>query len=259
MQPHFLQPVFFDARNHKLLGKQKNGRYEHVDVNPLSRGLSAGQDFFLLKPNTDSERFLDVDVPANKHYLFHIVDQNIAGYDAEINSTYTITNIGQGTLEVTNLDYNSAASVMSASGPLLSSGGSAVLRYLGNDKWHITGDAAATNALEYNVTVETVMASPSYLQYGLAERPSGSVVIAPTINLKINQELLFYTDVSGHPLWFKDAQEVGAGSTNGYIPGALVNNNGSVLGLMSFRAWRAGTFYYQCQFHNGMHGEIVVS
>jgi len=36
-------------------------------------------------------------------------------------------------------------------------------------------------------------------------------------------------------------------------------NNGLTTGTLKARFWKAGTYYYNCQFHSSMRGTIVVS
>ncbi len=256
MLPTRLQQVFYDPIAHKLLGEQKNGRFEIVDTNPQTAELPAGQEFFLLQPSLYQDHFIDIDVPSGKHYLFYIADSDIPDYQADVNSTFTVTNIGQGTLEFVSVTYTTAATVSSAVGNQLNPNGQAVLRYRGNDSWHATGDNTTTNAQIYDVDIQVVPGPPSYNNYGLTA-PGGSVVVAPTLNLMINQELVFNVNIAGHPLWIKTSQGVGAGVAD--PDGVLVKNHGVQTGQIRARFTKAGTYYYQCQYHNAMHGEIVVS
>lgn len=262
MKPGDLRPVFFDPIHFKLLAERKNGRYDLVDVNSLSKTLSASSEGYLLKPHEDTEKFIDIDTAADTHYLFHIADDNLQDYGAEINSTYTITNIGEGMLELVPLDvYANKVSIQTAFGPGIGAGGACVLRYLGNNKWHANGDNGFTYNKRYDLTVETVLATPnSYLRYGLAEKPSGSVVITPTIQLKKYQELELHINASGHPVVIQPNQTTGTYST---YQGAAISHDfsqsGVESGVLKFRPYNTGTWYYNCQYHANMGGAIVVS
>ena len=66
--------------------------------------------------------------------------------------------------------------------------------------------------------------------------------------------LTFNVDVSGHPFYIKTAQVTGTGNQ-----ASGVVNNGSVFGIVRWYPTTVGTFYYQCEYHGGMHGTITVA
>ena len=262
MQPNNLQPVFFDPIHNKLLGQRANGRYNLVDVDGLTVGLDAGEDFFLLKPGIHSERYIDLDVPTGKHYLFYIADEDIHDYKPPTNNTYTVTNIGEGTLEFASLElYSGDATIQSANGLGLNPNASCVLRYRGNNKWHVSGNNGPTTAKTYsvNATANTGTPPPSNLFNFNGEGLTN--VQAPTIQLGVNQELILNINAPGHPVVIQP--NLGTGTWPGPQAGAYLNHNmgngGIESGTLKFRAFNTGTWYYNCQYHAGMGGQIVVS
>ena len=80
-----------------------------------------------------------------------------------------------------------------------------------------------------------------------------------TVNCNAGDTLVFSFSISGsHPFWIKTAQVTGTGS--GVTEGTITNNGQQTLDL----TWNTtgvtpGTYYYICQFHSGMNGQIIVS
>ena len=262
MKPGKLRPVFYDPNNYKLLAERKNGRFGLVDVNQQTKEVAGSDQAHLLRPVEDTERYIDIDSTSGENFLVYLINQSLEDYLAPINSTFTVTNIGQGTVEIVpDMLYSSPIVIQSANGAGLAPGASCVLRYRGDNKWHVSGDNGATNAKTYDLTVETVLATPtSYLRYGLTE-PGGSVVIAPTINLKKNQELVLNINATGHPVVIQPNQQTGtySGSQGSAALSQSMSTGGVESGTLKFRPFNTGTWYYNCQYHAGMGGAIVVS
>lgn len=76
----------------------------------------------------------------------------------------------------------------------------------------------------------------------------------PTINLEVGQTLSLTLNAPGHPFWIKTTQTTG--QNDGVIG---VTNNGIATGSISWTPDTAGTYYYICEFHSGMTGQIVVA
>lgn len=76
----------------------------------------------------------------------------------------------------------------------------------------------------------------------------------PTINLQIGQTISLNLNAPGHPFWIKTSQVTG--QSNGV---AGVTNNGVATGTISWTPDTPGTYYYICEFHSGMTGQIVVA
>ena len=83
----------------------------------------------------------------------------------------------------------------------------------------------------------------------------------PTVTCTAGDQLTFNlsTGVTGHPFWIKTSATVGTG--NGVTTGTLTPGNGQTTGTMVWDTTGVtpGTYWYICQFHGGMVGQIVVS
>jgi len=78
----------------------------------------------------------------------------------------------------------------------------------------------------------------------------------PTFRLQQGIEYTWNVDATGHPFWIKTA--AGTGTSNA-LP--FVTNNGAEVGAVKFTptAFNVGnTYFYSCENHAGMTGEIVV-
>jgi len=80
----------------------------------------------------------------------------------------------------------------------------------------------------------------------------------PTINCYVGDTLEFDVDASGHPFLIKTSATTGTGDqvTTGTITG-----NGAAVGTVTWDTTGVtpGTYYYICQFHSGMVGQIVIA
>lgn len=80
----------------------------------------------------------------------------------------------------------------------------------------------------------------------------------PTLNVVEGDILTFNVDSTNHPFWIKTEPVTGTGSgvTTGSITG-----NGTETGTVIWDTTGVspGTYFYICQFHSSMHGQIVVS
>ena len=103
----------------------------------------------------------------------------------------------------------------------------------------------------------TVTASNS-INYTFSGDVSGN---DPTINCNAGDTLEFNlsTGVSSHPFWIKTSPTTGTG--NGVTTGTLDPGNGQTSGRMTWDTTgvTAGTYYYICQYHSGMVGQIIIS
>jgi hypothetical protein len=78
----------------------------------------------------------------------------------------------------------------------------------------------------------------------------------PTVNATIGDTLVFVLNASGHPFWLKTVNSTGTG--NAITTGTT--NNGSDVATITWdtTGYSAGTYYYNCQFHSLMNGQIVL-
>ena len=77
----------------------------------------------------------------------------------------------------------------------------------------------------------------------------------PTINILLGDKIDFNMNAAGHPLWVKNSATIGTGDS----AAGAVNNGIASGGIVSFTPTSAGTYYYICQYHSVMVGQIIVS
>lgn len=250
MSNNFL-PALYDARNNKFYGDRPDGTLAYVDPNPKTRTT---QNLDIINAQ-DVGNIVEVNVPAGQHSLMYLPDASLDDFlpnEYAINSEIQLVNIGPGTLEVAAMSY--AFEIKSANGAQLTGQyAEAKLRCRGDNDWIINGEVGPTNAKRYTVTNSS---SGAYLftGEGLTDEPN------PSITLLSNQELILTVNASGHPLWIKSTQSTGAGSTEKYSAGVGDHdNNGTDSGVLRYRSWSQGTYYYNCQYHSSMAGSITVT
>ena len=80
----------------------------------------------------------------------------------------------------------------------------------------------------------------------------------PIIYINSGDTLQFSVNASGHPFWIKTSSTTGTG--NGVTTGTITNN-GTAVGTVTWDTTGVvpGTYYYICQFHSGMVGQISIS
>ena len=80
----------------------------------------------------------------------------------------------------------------------------------------------------------------------------------PTINVYVGDTLEFNVNASGHPFYIKTSATTGTGDR---VTTGTITNNGTESGTVTWDTTgvTSGTYYYICQFHSGMVGQIVVS
>jgi len=79
-----------------------------------------------------------------------------------------------------------------------------------------------------------------------------------TINMITGSVIKFIIDASGHPFWIKTVS--GTGTSNAYSNTAYIwANVGREVGEVIFNPPVAGTYYYNCQNHSSMAGQIIVT
>ena len=79
----------------------------------------------------------------------------------------------------------------------------------------------------------------------------------PTITLNINDTAVISVSGLGHPLWIQTSSG-GYNASNVLGTNEGVTNNGQDNGDVTFTPKTAGTYYYVCQYHASMEGQIVV-
>ena len=86
--------------------------------------------------------------------------------------------------------------------------------------------------------------------YTFAGDVSGS---DPNININLGDTLTFNVNATNHPFWLKSVAGIGQGNA------ISVANNGAISGSIVWVPSAVGTYYYNCEFHSGMTGNITVS
>ena len=116
------------------------------------------------------------------------------------------------------------------------------------DKYYIFSfelSTATSSSLTYNVNAS----SGSYVFTG------DSTGTYPTLSIYTGDTLTFNVSVSGHPFWIKSQANV----TGSQYALTGIFNNGAETGSIVWTPDTSGTFYYQCGYHSGMNGEIIVN
>jgi plastocyanin len=80
----------------------------------------------------------------------------------------------------------------------------------------------------------------------------------PTINCNAGDTLVFNVSASGHPFYVKTSATTGTGNQ---VSTGTITGQGTVSAAVTWDTTGVtpGTYYYICQFHGGMVGQIIVS
>ena len=146
--------------------------------------------------------------------------------------------------------------------------------YNGDLHGHRRPEASFQNAQMYPRTNtynrQIVWPTPKTFNYTVSASGSGAYIVTgddrignsysntnnPTLNVWIGDVLNFNMSAPGHPLWVKTV--AGTGAANNVVPSGLTGggtaNGGSVVWDTS--GYDEGTYYYQCELHTPMYGEI---
>ena len=121
-----------------------------------------------------------------------------------------------------------------------------------------TTTTTTTAAPTTTTTTTTTTAAPN--TYDVTANGSSNYVINgsnnPTLYVTEGQTYTFNINASGHPFWIKTTSSTGTG--NAYNSGVTNNGtaNGTITWIVPYDA--PSTLYYNCQFHIGMAGDIIV-
>ena len=116
-------------------------------------------------------------------------------------------------------------------------------------------DTSITPGNNYNITV-TNSGSSGYTMSGTDRNGAIGGGNNPQINLNVNDNLTFSMNAVGHPLYIKTTNSTGTGNL---VTTPTAVGQGNVSGSITWTPSTAGTYHYNCEFHAGMHGLIVVS
>ena len=80
----------------------------------------------------------------------------------------------------------------------------------------------------------------------------------PAINCNAGDTLVFNVSASGHPFYVKTSATTGTGNQ---VSTGTITGQGTVNGAVTWDTTGVtpGTYYYICQFHGGMVGQIIIS
>jgi plastocyanin len=80
----------------------------------------------------------------------------------------------------------------------------------------------------------------------------------PTINCNAGDTLVFNVSASGHPFYVKTSATTGTGNQ---VSTGTISGQGTVSAAVTWDTTGVtpGTYYYICQFHGGMVGQIIIS
>ena len=109
-----------------------------------------------------------------------------------------------------------------------------------------------TNKNNFNVSVNSMQYSftgvdASYTNFTNSQQP--------TIYLHVNDTLTLNVDVAGHPLNINTGNYTG---TSYRVASNTTTNNGATSGTITFTPTSSGTYYYNCEYHSSMNGQIIV-
>ena len=117
--------------------------------------------------------------------------------------------------------------------------------------WDIGGDPPAT----YSVDIQ----APNASYYTLNGNDRKGTVQGNNVSISLNQgdTLELQANAGGHPVWVKTQATVGQqyGVPNG------ITNNGITNGTITWDTTTTapGTYYYICEYHGSMNGQIIIS
>ncbi len=117
--------------------------------------------------------------------------------------------------------------------------------------WDIGGDPPAT----YSVDIQ----APGASYYVLNGNDRKGTVQGNNVSISLNQgdTLELQANAGGHPVWVKTQATVGQqyGVPNG------ITNNGITNGTITWdtTSTSPGTYYYICEYHGSMNGQIIIS
>ena len=217
---HATNPEFIEGFN--IVGRDDFEYYGGQSESVLT--LTGGRSFAFLYEEVD---LIDM-------YYHHNTTTSNASYPSVLGSSQTY-----GTL----LELNP----LIANGQLLikNNAGETILKIGDSEEfpWTVTNNGSSNYILEGVDRVINLFGSPASNW---------------TVNINVGDVVSFDVQASGHPFYIKTVPTTGTGDlvTTGDVVG-----QGSDAGIVSWNTVGVapGTYYYICQFHSGMQGQIVIS
>ena len=79
-----------------------------------------------------------------------------------------------------------------------------------------------------------------------------------TINMAAGSIIKFIIkNTTGHPFWIKTSNSTG--TSNAVTGSTVFANTGRTTDYILFAPTSAGTYYYNCEYHSSMAGQIIVA
>ena len=218
----------------------------------LGDGLTVATSHAASFNSTDAGQLLEITSSLNAHVLVTFEDDNSGWTTGDI---LEIQNVGSGKLEVFPLDNVAMQSPTDfghlGQGVAVGSYGKIRGRRRDQQVWIWNGDLVDNDWLSYTVTAVT--GAYVFNGEGLTNQNN------PTLTAKVGQQIAFDLSVSGHPFYISETQGTGTHPTDFDQTNFYVSGNGADTGMVKFRGKTAGTYYYNCQYHSAMNGQIVVT
>ena len=220
----------------------------------LGDGLTVSTSHAASFNSTDAGQLLEITSSINTHVLVTFNDESSSdGWtDGDV---VEIQNVGAGKLEIFPLGnvatQNPGGFGHLGQGVAIGSYGKVRGRRRGQQVWIFNGDLVDNDWLSYTVTAVT--GAYVFNGEGLTNQNN------PTITAKVGQEIAFSLNANGHPFYISETQGTGTHPTDFNQTNFYVNGNGADSGMVKFRGKTAGTYYYNCQYHSAMNGQIVVT
>ena len=185
--------------------------------------LKAGRSFKFLYEESD---LIDM-------YYFHPSTTSTTSYPSVIGSSQSY-----GTLLELNPIVNGMFIIKNTGGETILTAGD-----VQHSTWNVTANGSSNYVLEGSDRVINLFGSPASNW---------------TVNINQGDVVSFSVNASGHPFFIKTVPTTGTGDlvTTGDVIG-----QGAQVGEVSWNTVGVapGTYYYICQYHSGMQGQIIVS
>ena len=122
-----------------------------------------------------------------------------------------------------------------------------------------TLNSVAPSAAAKTFPINVINSGASHYVFNGDDRSTTHVdAFDPAINVNVGDTLEFSVNASGHPFYIKTSATTG---TSNQVTTGTITGNGSSVGTVTWDTTGVtpGTYYYICQFHSGMTGQIIVS
>ena len=187
---------------------------------------------------------------------------NRQGFPLQIGVDRTTTPYTYKTISIGVLDDNHTAGGLERKASYSNMGNVVDCFAAGDDSLAACDDNSGTRYNRYDAyyiipdTYSISVSNSGSSAYTLSGSDRGGSVSGnnPDVDLKVGDTVSFSVNASGHPFYIKTAANTGTGDQ-----ASGVTNNGAQTGTVSWTPDTTGTYYYICQFHGSMVGQINVT